>query len=212
MNYTKQLNTLGLTFLAFAGGLIAIPSNCMVRGARRQLQQQSQQTPPPPPAPPHSSQPASQQAPPTDQPAGKQRKIWTNDDLVLLRTPADIYLEEKEAREAAEAEAAAKLEAQPKDAKEVPSENNLPTSVEETQLFIKNKEQDISDDQSMLTSLNAELASAAEEQRKAKQKVIAIVAVELDRARNELKALQDHLADLQKPPASETQAAPPPPN
>ncbi len=192
--------------------LFFVHSKCLASVEQQREQQQSQQTPPPPPAPPQSSQPASQQAPPTDQPAGKHRKIWTNDDLVLLRTPADIYLEEKEAREAAEAEAAAKLEAQPNAAKKVPSENNLPTSVEETQLFIKNKEQDISDDQSVLASLNAELASVPEEQKKAKEKEIAIVTGELNRAQSQLNAMQDHLADLQKPPASETQAAPPPPN
>jgi hypothetical protein len=211
MNYTKLFNALGLTSLAFAGGLMAIPSHCMARGVQQQEQQQSQQTPPPPPAPPQNSQPASQQAPPTDQPIGKHRKVWTNDDVVLLRTPADNYLAEKEAKEATEAEAAAKLAAQPKAAKEVPLEINLPTSIEETQLLIKNKEQDISDDQATLASLNAELATAAEEQKKAKQKEIEIVAAELDRAQNELKALQDHLVELHTPPASQAPAAPPPP-
>jgi len=212
MNYTKHFNTLSLTSLAFAGGLMAIPSHCMARGVQQQEQQQSQQTLPPPSSPPQSSQPASQQAPPTGRPASKPHKVWTNDDLLLLRTPADIYLAEKEAREAAEAEAAAKLADEPNSSKDVPLETSLPSSIEETQLMIKNKEQDISDAQAVLASLNAELASVPEEQKKAKEKGIAIVAGELNRAQNQLNAMQDHLADLQKPPASETLAAPPPPN
>jgi hypothetical protein len=205
---------LGILSLAVGALPLLMQSNCLASVEQQQEQQQSQQTPPPPPAPPQNSQPASQQAPPTDQPIGKHRKVWTNDDVVLLRTPADNYLAEKEAKEATEAEAAAKLAAQPKVAKEVPLEINLPTSIEETQLLIKNKEQDISDDQATLASLNAELATAAEEQKKAKQKEIEIVAAELDRARSELKALQDHLVELHRPsarPASQAPAAPPPP-
>jgi hypothetical protein len=202
---------LGILSLALGVLSLSTQSECLASVEQQQEQQQSQQTPPPPPAPPQNSQPASQQSPPPDQPAGKHRRVWTNDDVVLLRTPADNYLAEKEAKEAAEAEAAAKLAAQPKATKEVPLEINLPTSVEETQLLIKNKEQDISDDQAMLASLNTELATVAEEQKKARQKEIEIVAAELDRARNELKGLQDHLVELHKPPASESTATPPPP-
>lgn len=202
---------LGILLLALGALPLLTQSKCLASVEQEQEQQQSQQTPPPPPAPPQNSQPASQQALPTDQAAGKHRKVWTNDDVVLLRTPADNYLAEKEAKEATKAEAAAKLAAQPKAAKEVPLEINLPTSIEETQLLIKNKEQDISDDQATLASLNAELATAAEEQKKAKQKEIEIVAAELDRAQNEHKALQDHLVELHRPPASQTPTAPPPP-
>jgi hypothetical protein len=202
---------LGILSLALGVLSLSTQSEFLASVEQQQEQQQSQQTPPPPPAPPQNSQPTSQQAPPIDQPASKHRRVWTNDDVVLLRTPADNYLAEKEAKEGAEAEAAAKLAAQPKAAKEVPLEINLPTSVEETQLLIKNKEQDISDDQATLASLNAELATVAEEHKKAKQKEIEIVAAELDRARNELKALQDHLVELHKPPASESTATPPPP-
>jgi predicted component of viral defense system (DUF524 family) len=174
-------------------------------------QQQSQPPPPPPPAPAQNPQSSAPQASASDAPVAKQRKVWTNDDVVQLRTPADNYLAEKEAREAAKAEAAAKSAAHPKTSGEAPAETPLPTSMEETQLLIKNKEQDISDDQAVLTTLNQELADVPEEQKKAKQKQIEIVAAELDRARNELKALQDHLVALHKQPASESTAAPPPP-
>jgi hypothetical protein len=203
-----------LGILSFVLGVLLffVHSKCLASVEQQQEQQQSQQTPPPPSAPPQNSQPAFPQARPGDQPAGKHRKIWTNDDLILLRTPADIYLAEKEAREAAEAEAAAKLADQPQASKDAPLETIFPSSIEETQLMIKNTQQDIIDAQAVLASLNAELASVPEEQKKAKEKEIAIVTGELNRAQNQLKAMQDHLADLQKPPASETQAAPPPPN
>lgn len=203
---------LGKLAIVLGALLLFAQSKCLASIEELQEQRQSQQTPPPPSAPPQSSQPASQQAPPNDQSSVKHRKVWTNDDLILLRTPADIYLAEKEAREAAEAEAAAKLADQPQASTDAPLETSLPSSIEETQLMIKNTQQDIIDAQAVLASLNAELPSVPEEQKKAKEKEIAIVTGELNRAQNQLNAMQDHLADLQKPPASETQAAPPPPN
>jgi hypothetical protein len=130
--------------------------------------------------------------------------------VVQLRTPADSYLAEKEAKAAAEAEASVKLAAQPRAPKEAAPQIKLPTSVEETQLLIKNREQEISDDQATLTNLDAELAKVPEEQKKAKQKEIDIVSAALDRAQNVLKALQDQLVQLQKPPAGEKPATPPP--
>jgi hypothetical protein len=211
MSLLMLCRKLGMVLPALGAFLLVAPSWFVVSADLPQEQQQSQPPPPPPPTPAQNSQPASQQTSPSDPPAAKQRKVWTNDEVVLLRTPADNYLVEKEARGAAEAEAAAKSAAQPKAGGEAPSEIKLPTSIEETQLLIKNKEQDIIDDQATLVSLNTELANAPEERKKAKQKEIVIVAAELDRAQNELKALQDHLVELHKPPASESTAAPPPP-
>jgi hypothetical protein len=201
----------GMCSLALGALLLVAPGGFVVSAAPREKQQQSQPPPPPPPTPAQNPQPSAQPTLPSDTPVAKQRKVWTNDDVVQLRTPADNYLAEKEAREAAEAEAAAKSAAQPKTTKETPAETKLPTSIEETQLLIKNKEQDISDDQAALTTLNQELPNVPEEQKKAKEKEIGIVAAELDRARNELKALQAHLVELHRPPASESTAAPPPP-
>jgi hypothetical protein len=205
MSLLMLCRKLGVVLPALGAFFLVAPSWFVVSADLPQEQQQSQ----PPPA--QNSQPASQQTSPSDPPAAKQRKVWTNDDVVLLRTPADNYLVEKEARGAAEAEAAAKSAAQPKAGGEAPPEIKLPTSIEETQLLIKNKEQDITDDQATLVSLNTELANEPDERKKAKQKEIVIVASELDRAQNELKALQDRLVQLHKPPASVSTAAPPPP-
>ena len=207
MSRLMHRQILGMASLALGAFLLATPSWFVVSAAQLDQQQQSQQPPPPP----QNSEPTPQQALPPDPPAAKHRKIWTNDDVVLLRTPADNYLVEKEARQAAGAEAAAKSPAQAKAAKETSLEIKLPSSIEETQLLLKNKEQDISDDQAALVSLNTELANLSDEPKKAKQKEIGIVAAELDRARNELKALQERLVELHQPPASESTAAPPPP-
>jgi hypothetical protein len=202
----------GICSLALGALLLAAPSELVVFAAPQTEQQQSQPPPPPPPpTPAQNPQTSAQEASPSDQPVAKKRKVWTNDDVVQLRTPADTYVAEKEAREAAEAEAAAKLAAHPKASGEAPAETMLPTSIEETQLLIKNKEQDISDDQAALTTLSQELANVPEEQKKAKQKQIEIVAAELDRARNELKTLKDHLVALHKQPASDSTVAPQPP-
>jgi hypothetical protein len=203
---------LGMCSLALGALLLVASSSLVVFAAPLTGQQQSQPPPPPPPppAPAQNPQSSAPQASASEPPVAK-RKVWTNDDVVQLRTPADNYLAEKEAREAAKAEAAAKSVAHPKTSGEAPAETPLPTSIEQTQLLIKNKEQDISDDQAALTTLNQELANVPEEQKKAKQKQIEIVAAELDRARNELKTLQDHLVALHKQPASESTVAPPPP-
>lgn len=202
---------LGMALLTLGALLFVTPRGFVVSAALPQEQQQSQPPPPPPPTPVQSSQPASQEASPSDANAPKKRKVWTNDDVVLLRTPADNYLVEQEAKKAAEGEAAAKPTVKPKATGAATTEIKLPTSMEETQLLIKNKEQDITDDQASLVSLNAEMTNTPDEQKKAKQKEIEIVSAELDRARNELKTLQDHLVDLQKPPARESTAPPPPP-
>jgi len=186
--------------------LFGIPGCFLVNDAQGQEQQQS---PPPPPA--QNEQPALPETPLPDLSLIKRRKIWTNDDVISLRTPADEYRAEKEAREAAEAKAAARSAAQPKSSKEATPEGKFPTTIEETQLLIKNKEQDISDDQASLVGLNTELANVPDEQKKAKQREIEIVAAELDRARNELKALQDHLVDLHKASPGKSTAEPPPP-
>lgn len=194
--------------LALGAILFGIPGCSLVNDTQGQEQQQS----PPPPPPVQNEHPALRETQLPDLSLIKRRKIWTNDDVILLRSPADDYLAEKEAKEVAEAKAAVRSAAQPKAAKGAPPEGNLPTTIEETQLLIKNKEQDITDDQASLVGLNTELSNVPDEQKKAKQREIEIVAAELDRARNDLKALQDHLVDLHKTPAGKAPAEPPPPN
>jgi len=209
MNPSKLFNFRSLAYLVLAGVVVLTPSKGLANTTQRQEQQQAQQPPPQ-----QNPQPSSQQ--PTAQQASKQRKVWTNEDLILLRTPADIYLLEKEAREAAEAEAdAAKIAAEGKPVIEAPLEIKLPTSIAETQLLLKNKEQEAAEKQAALTSLKAELSDTPLAQQPTKQKEIDTLAADLERAEKERKALQDNLEQLNKPPGATTPppiSAPPPPD
>jgi len=194
--------------------LVLTQSNCAApAGERHERQQEQAQQPPPPPtsAPAQNSQPGAPQASPAEQSAAKQRKIWTNEDLVSLRTPADIYLLEKEEREAAEADAAAKLAAEQESRQGAPLEFKLPATIEETQQLIKDKESEISDTRAKHAKLTTEMQTVTDEQKEAKQTEINIAAAEMELARNQLKALQDHLVELQKLPAAEAPATPQPP-
>ena len=213
MNSSKLIHSLGLPYLALAGVLLATPVKCPAGAIQLQEQLQSQPSLPQQQNP----QPSSQQPTSPDKQAPKQRKVWTNEDLILLRTPEDIYLLEKEAREAAEAEAeaeAAKIGAEAKPVTEAPLEIKLPTSIEETQLLLKNKEQEVADKQAALASLKDELPNTAPEQQPAKQKNIDALSADLQTAEKERKALQDNLERLNKPPGTATPpatSAPPPP-
>lgn len=208
MHFSKHFNSRSLAYLALAGVVVLTPSKGFASATPQQEQQQSQ------PPPQQNPQPSSQQPTTTAQQAPKQRKVWTNEDLILLRTPADIYLLEKEAREAAEAEAA-KIAAEAKPVTEAPLEIKLPASIEETQLLLKNKEQEIADKQAALASLKDELPNTAPEQKTAKQKEIDVLSADLETAEKERKALQDNLERLNKPPGASTPptiSTPPPPN
>ncbi len=211
MNPSKLFNSRSLAYLALAGIVVLTPSKGLANATQQQEQQQSQ-----PPPPQQNPQPSSQQPTATAQQAPKQRKVWTNEDLILLRTPADIYLLGKEAREAAEAEAeAAKIAAEGKPVMDAPLEIKLPTSIEETQLLLKNKEQEVADKQAALTSLKAELSDTSLALQPTKQKEIDTLAADLERAEKERKALQDNLEQLNKPPGATTPppiSAPPPPD
>src|SRR5271154_2005251 len=105
MNLRKPFQRLCVSYLALGASLLSSQWECDAFPAARQEQQQSQaQQPPPPtpsPIPPPSSQPASDSAPPIGALPVKRRKVWTNDEVVVLRTPADSYQVEKEAKEAA---------------------------------------------------------------------------------------------------------------
>jgi len=182
----------GLTFLpcpalwsAFAG----VPQE------RESLQQQ--------PSPPEQSSQAQPQPP-----EAKTKRVWTNEDVILLRTPADIYQEEKEAREAAAAQAAAKEAEEAKAVKEAGPAIKSPSTVEETLKLIKAKQDQINDEQSALERLVKELPNTPENQKTAVQMEVHRVTADLPKVRQELKILQTHLEKLTKTQLNE--AAPPP--
>ena len=143
----------------------------------------------------------------------KKRKVWTNEDLVALRTPADIYLLEKEAQELAAAEAAAKTTDLEKQVKDAGSAIELPSTAEATQQLIANKEAQTNDLQEHLDQLNKDLPNAEEASRAGVQKELDAVTDDLSRLQLELKFLRKHLEDLGKTaPQQPTPQQPPSPS
>jgi colicin import membrane protein len=143
----------------------------------------------------------------------KTGKVWTNDEVVALRTPADIYLLEKEAREAAEAEAAEKA-AQEKAAKEAAPKvaspaAELPATREDTQKLIDAKTSEINEDQATLDRYTSEVDNEPADRKEQMQGEITRITAELPKKKLELKTLQDHLEELMK--AQPTAASAPPP-
>jgi hypothetical protein len=211
MNLHKPSQTLGQSFVVLIASLLLLQLKCDASPARQQEQQQSQsQQPPPPPTPAQNSQPASQQTQLPDQPAAKQKKVWTEEDVILLRTPADNYQVEKEARGAAEAEAAAKEAARKAAAnpeKETPLDIKLPATPEETEKMLKSMQDDIQEETVILDKLQKELLDAPAEQKPEKQKEIDRLTASLETLRRDVKALRDHLQTFPAKPQGENPPA-----
>ena len=141
--------------------------------------------------------------------------MWTNDDVVALRTPTDNYLAEKEAKQAADAEAAAKDAARKADtqsAKEPPLDIKIPDSPEETERMLKSTLADIQEETVVVERLQRELLQSPTEQQEAKQREIDRLTQRLEVQGGDVRALQEHLLTLRGKPAAETSPAPPPPS
>jgi|SRR5690348_1744994 hypothetical protein len=204
MNRRVELPKTGLAAIALGVVIILLPPEYRAFGIQEAAQQ------PPPPASSQQTAPSSQPAA-AGQPDAKKRKVWTNEDLVALRTPADIYILEKEAREAAEAEAAEKEAAQREAAKAEAStapEAKLPATQEETEKLISNKQGDLDEETAALAKLKTELPDTPAEQQPDKQKEIDRLSADTEALQRDLKALQEHLKKFA--PKPEEQASPPP--
>lgn len=230
MNSDKPLRKLGIDALVL---FAAFPMACVNSSAafppprvRQQAlsQSQQQQQPPPSPTPAQTSQPESQQTPPSPQPSSKQHKVWSNDDVIQIRTPADNYQMEKEAKEAADAKAAAKeaaLRASLKSEKQPPLDIKLPATAEETEQMLKNTESDIQEETIIFDKMQKELLDTPATQQAQKQKEIDHLNGLIETSQRDLKALQDHLQALRAksqkenspaaPTSSPTPPTPPPP-
>jgi hypothetical protein len=166
----------------------------------REAQQQTSepQKSPQPPQPPDPSAP-------------KPKKVWTNEDMPSLRSPADTYLAEKEAQESADAEAAGKRAELDKQIKQARLTIDLPPAAEETQRLIKSKQERIKELKDRLDLLNQGLPDAPENQKAANQRQIEEFTGDSKQLQLEVKILQDHLQSLAKTAPSEPPSAPPAP-
>jgi hypothetical protein len=131
--------------------------------------------------------------------------VWTNDDIVLLRSPADIYQLEKEAQEAAEALAQERAKAEL--ASKPPVDPKQPATLEETDRAIKESQEDIQDQKDTLARLRKELDESPENEKVEKAKEIDRRTAVLEASETELKTFQDRRTELAK--ATPATAAPP---
>jgi hypothetical protein len=219
MNLNKPFQKLAVSSLALGAVLLLAQLKCAASPSQQQEQEQSQsqQPPPPPPSPtsPPSAQPASDPSAAIGSLPVKRRKVWTNDDVVVLRTPTDNYLAEKEAKQAADAEAAAKeaaRKADTKSTKELPLDIKMPDSPEETDKMLKSTLADIHEETVVVERLHKELLESPTEQQEAKQKEIDRLTQRLEVQGRDVRALQEHLRTLRGKPQAETSPAPPPPS
>ncbi|MGB7282814.1 MAG: hypothetical protein WBE13_11165 [Candidatus Acidiferrum sp.] len=223
MIHNKPFRKLGVSFLAIGAALLLAQLKCDASARHQQKQEQSQpqqqsQQPPPPPsrteAP--SSQPASQPAPPIGELPIKRRKVWTNDDVVSLRSPADNYELETEAKKAADTAAAAKeaaIRAAVKTEKQNPLDIKMPDTVEETEKMVNDTQSDIHEETVVLDKMQQELTDTPLEEQAQKQTEIDRLNTLLGKSQSDLKALQEHLQTLrEKSQKANPPVVPPPPS
>jgi uncharacterized coiled-coil protein SlyX len=210
---TLRLLALMIAFAALSGEL---PCDATLEPNQQAGQQQSQSEPPqspPVPDPPGSAAPQPKDSGDLLGPLPiKRRRVWTNDDMTSLRTPADNYQAEKEAKAAAAAAAAAKeaaiRSAAKSDKKPSSGDFPMPGTIEETQKMIKDTSDDVQELTTVLDKMRQELAAAPEAAQADKQKEIDRLTAALVETRRKLKALQDHLqvltskGEAENPPGS----------
>lgn len=213
MKPNRSFQRLRISSLALGAVLASAQWQCHASPAQQQEQQQSQSQQPPPSAPRQTSPPTAQQPPEIGQLPVKRRKVWTNDEVVSLRTPADNYVVEREAKEAADAKAAAKeaaIRAAIKSEKDPPLDIRLPSTPEETEKMLKNTQDDIQEETVVLDKLHQELLDTSTGQQAEKQKEIDRLTANVATLRRDAKALREHLRMLREksqgenpPPASQ---------
>jgi len=208
MNLHSPLRNFSVSSFILCAALSLHPSAKLTALGQNQEQQSSQTEPQPLQQQQSARQPLNSQ--PAQLPEAKQKKVWTNDDVVSLRTPSDVYLAEKEAQEAAAAEAA-KEAAKTKLGDVARATEKLPATVEETRKLITAKVSQIADDQQALDRYTVELPSEPVERKDRMQEEITRITAALPKERSELKILQDHLEKLNKAQLNEAPAPPPVP-
>jgi hypothetical protein len=213
MSHSERFRKSSVSFLVLGIALVFAQMACDASPIRLQEQRQSQsQQPPPSPTPAPSAQPASDPVPAIGQLPVKRRKVWTNDDVVTLRSPADNYEIEEEAKKAADAAAAAKeaaIRAAVRTEKTPPLDIKLPATVEETEKMLKDTQGEIEEETVVLNKMQKDLADTPAAEQAQKQKDIDRLTSLLAASQRDLKALQDHLQTLrpkhheENPPATQ---------
>jgi hypothetical protein len=160
-----------------------------------------------------SSQPAASEKSESKPGPQKVHKVWTNDDLGSVRSPADTYTAEKEARAYITPPAAKPASSDDKPAPATPHSGGPPAlsnpkSVTEADSMIAWEGRDIEAQQGTIAQLQKQLDAAPPEQREALQKSLQQRTQVLAETQKELEALQAKKEALQNPSPAGSNAAP----
>jgi hypothetical protein len=152
-----------------------------------------------------------------DKPAPKPHKVWTEDEVGSLRTPADAYIDakDKQAAQAAAAQqsATANEKAPPKkEQKGVPPPTlTNPKSLEDADKMIAWENRDVAAQQEFLEKVKQELDDAPADQKERLTKLLEERTKILADTREELKNLETKKKEIEKPaPHSDAAGAQPP--
>ncbi len=112
-----------------------------------------------------------------EKPTPKKTKVWTNEDLDSLRSPADVYLEEKATKAAREAKSSdVAVKEQPVPASPEPKSNpprlSNPKTVEDADGMIAWEQRDIDSQEENIVRLQKELDEAPAEEKQHLQELI----------------------------------------
>jgi hypothetical protein len=149
---------------------------------------------------PASSSPANPAA------ATHKVKVWTNDELIATRTPADVYIFQKE-----EQAAALVVEGFHQIASCF-AFGQAEGNAEETQRAIDTTNQSIRDSEEAVVQARRALGTAPDNLKLRNQMELAQRTAELNHAREQLWKLQEHLQQLEKSPAQDNAPSQPAPN
>jgi hypothetical protein len=158
-------------------------------------------------------QPAASEKPESKPGPRKVHKVWTNDDLGSVRSPADTYTAQKEAQASTTPPAAKPATSNDKPAPATPHSGGPPAlsnpkSVSEADSMIAWEGRDLEAQQGTIAELQKQLDAAPPEQREALQKSLQQRMQILGETQKELEALQAKKEALQNPPSAGSNAAP----
>jgi hypothetical protein len=134
-------------------------------------------------------------SPPNSAPTTHKGKVWTNEDLIATRTPADIYIFQREEQAAAEQDAAFSSIAS------CFAFGQAEGNAEETQKEIDATLQSISDSEDAVAQSRKALRTSPDNLRLRNQMELAQHTAELNHARERLWKLQEHLQEIENRPA-----------
>ena len=149
----------------------------------------------------------------SQKPASKPHKVWTEDNLSTVRTPADNYVEAKDRQSTSTS--AANASASTQTAAEKPhATSQQPTktpplahakSTEDADFKMEWEKKDIQGQEEYLARMQGELEQAPPEQKEHIQKLIEQHKQILADTKKELQGLQEQKKDFQKNPAGNQQ-------